>query len=339
MSHTKTLPSQPVHQRRLPLLVLLSFGAIYIIWGSTYLAIRIGIETLPPFLLAGLRFCLAGSLLYAGLRLTGSPRPSASMWRSATLIGALMMFGGNGLVTWAQQQVPSGLAALLVATVPIFMVVLDATVFGGDRPGRWVTLGLITGTAGLAFLIGPSEGAIQPLGALVLLLASAAWALGSLLNRSAHLPESPWMAAAMEMIAGGLIMVIIATFTGEWSGLALETISLRSILAFFYLTFVGSIVALSAYVYLLRVTSPAAVSTYAFVNPVIALILGKLTGEVVSGRTLIGAALVVGSVVLIHWAKHRAPADLDATDASLSQDQGDTQPAVGCLATQEAAAD
>lgn len=307
MSHTTTRTTRSVPNRRLPLLVLLSFGAIYIIWGSTYLAIRIGIETLPPFLLAGTRFCLAGSLLYGGLRLSGSPRPELSMWKSATIIGVLMMLGGNGLVTWVQQQVPSGLAALLVATVPIFMVVLDATVFGGSRPGKWVTLGLITGSAGLIFLIGPSEGAIRPLGAFVLLVASAAWATGSLLNRSAHLPKSPWMAAAMEMIAGGVIMVVIATLSGEWSGLDPSTISTRSILAFLYLTFIGSIVALSAYVYLLRVTSAAAVSTYAFVNPVIALMLGKLTGEVVSSRTLVGAALIVGSVALIHWAKHRAP--------------------------------
>ena len=289
----------------MPLRILLSFAAIYVIWGSTYLAIRIGVETLPPFLLAGARFCVAGGLLYGAMRLSGAPRPSWTMWKSAALIGTLMMFGGNGLVTWAQQQVPSGLAALLVATVPIFMVMLDVGAFGGPRPGRLVVLGLVTGSAGLIFLIGPSEGAIAPLGAVVLLIAALSWALGSLLNRSATLPESPWMAAAMEMIAGGLLMVIIASVTGEWSKLDPATVSTRSILAFLYLTVFGSIVALSAYVYLLRETSAAAVSTYAFVNPVIALALGWWTGEVVSTGTLAGAAMIIGSVMLIHWAKHR----------------------------------
>lgn len=286
-------------------LVILSFAAIYLIWGSTYLAIRIGIETLPPFLLAGVRFCLAGALLYGALRLGGTPRPKASTWKSAALVGTLMMFGGNGLVTWAQQEVPSGLAALLIATVPIWMVVLDATVYGGGRPGKWVVLGLVMASLGLVVLVGPSEGAVSPWGALVLLLAALSWATGSLVQRSVSLPKSPWMSAAMQMIAGGVLMVVIATFTGEWSRLDPSTVSLRSILAFFYLVVFGSIVGLSAYVYLLRRTSAAAVSTYAFVNPVIALALGWLFGEVVTTRTLLGALMIVGSVFLIHWAKNR----------------------------------
>lgn len=288
--------------------VLLAFAAVYLIWGSTYLAIRIGIETLPPFLLAGVRFCVAGSLLYLGLRLTGTAAPSLSMWKSAALIGALMMFGGNGLVTWAQQEVPSGLAALLVATVPIWMLVLDALFYGGGRPDRLVAFGLVMGSAGLFFLVGPSAGAVAPRGAIVLLLASLFWALGSLLNRSVNLPDSPWMAAALQMITGGVLIVAMATATGEWSGFDPSTVSARSIGAFLYLVIFGSIVGLSAYVYLLRETSAAAVSTYAFVNPVIALALGWLTGEVVSARTLTGAAMIVGAVFLIHRAKHRPPA-------------------------------
>ncbi len=293
--------------RRFSFPVLVAFAAVYLIWGSTYLAIRIGIETLPPFLLAGVRFCVAGGLLYLGLRLTGTAAPCLSMWKSAALVGTLMMFGGNGLVTWAQQEVPSGLAALLVATVPIWMLILDALFYGGGRPDRWITLGLVMGTVGLFFLVGPSDGAVAPRGAIVLLIAALSWALGSLLNRSAHLPDSPWMAAAMQMIAGGVLMVGIASVTGEWSGFDPSTVSLRSIGAFLYLVVFGSIVGLSAYVYLLRETSAAAVSTYAFVNPVIALALGWLTGEVVGARTLVGAAMIVGAVFLIHRAKHHPP--------------------------------
>lgn len=325
MSDTKTssatrwaqFPPTQISPIRLPPIsfkILLAFATIYVIWGSTYLAIRIGVETLPPFLLAGSRFCIAGGLLYAVLRLSGAPRPSFVQWKWAALIGTLMMFGGNGLVTWAQQDVPSGLAALLVATVPIWMIVLDVVFYGAERPRKTVIFGLAVGSAGLIFLVGPAEGAVQPLGAGVLLLAALSWAVGSLLNRSARLPDSPWMAAAMEMSAGGALMVTIAAFTGEWSGLDPAMVSARSILALLYLTVFGSIISISAYVYLLRETSAAAVSTYAFVNPVIALALGWLTGEVVNQRTLTGAAMIVGSVVLIHWAKQRRPVDRGTVD-------------------------
>ena len=286
--------------------VLLAFAAIYLIWGSTYLAIRIGIETVPPFLLAGIRFCVAGALLYAWMRLSGVPRPKLRMWRSAAIIGLLMMFGGNGLVTWAQQTVPSGLAALLVATVPIWMVLLESTVYGGGYPGNAVVFGQVAGLVGLAILLGPGEGAVDPVGAAVPILAALAWATGSLLNRTATLPESPWMAAAMEMLCGGGAMVLVSLATGEWAGFDPSTVSTRSFLAFLYLIVFGSIVGLSAYVYLLRETSAAAVSTYAFVNPVVALVLGWWVGEAIGLRTLAGAAMIVGAVVLIHWTKHRA---------------------------------
>lgn len=310
--------------------VVLSFAAIYLIWGSTYFAIRIGVETLPPFLLAGVRFCIAGFLLYAALRLTGTPRPEPVTWRSAALIGTLMMFGGNGLVTWAQQEVPSGLAALLVATVPIWMVILDALIHRRGWPGTWLSLGLLMGSLGLIVLVGPGEGTVQPWGAAMILLAALCWALGSVLHGSVRLPKSPWLAASMEMIAGGVLMVIIASAMGEWQALDPSTVSLASVLALLYLVIFGSIVALSAYVYLLRESTPAAVSTYAFVNPVIALALGWLTGEVVSSRTLAGATMVVGAVFLIHWAKHRAPTM--AAEAAPKIDRVSTAPCPGLTA-------
>ena len=288
--------------------ILLAFAAIYVIWGSTYLAIKIGIETVPPFLFAGTRFLFAGGVFYAALRLTGAaPKPTVRMWKWAAIIGTLMMVGGNGLVTWAEQTVPSGLAALLIATMPIWMVLLDATVFGSARPGKWVVLGLVMGFFGVTLLIGPSEGAVDPLGALVLIVAALSWATGSLMNRSAHLPKSPWLATAMEMIAGGAVMLVFSGLLGEWGRFEPSAVSLESVAAFFYLTVFGSLVALSAYVYLLRETTAAAVSTYAFVNPVIALGLGLLVGEVIAPRTLVGAILIVGAVVLIHRTKYRGP--------------------------------
>ena len=283
--------------------VLLAFAAVYLIWGSTYLAILIGIETVPPFLLAGVRFLLAGAGLFLFVRLRGAPRPTLSQWRGATLIGGLMMFGGNGLVTWAEQVVPSGLAALLVATVPVWMVVLDATIYRGSRPNGLIVLGLLLALVGVGVLVEPGEGVVEPLGAFVLLLASFSWANGSLLNRSVDQPSSPWTSAAMQMLGGGAILLVAATLSGEWSRLDLAAVSSRSLWALVYLIVFGSIVTHTAYVYLLRVQTAAAVSTYAFVNPVIALVLGWLVGEALGARALFGAVLVVGAVALIHWAR------------------------------------
>lgn len=290
----------------LSITVMLAFAAVYVIWGSTYLGIRIAIETLPPFAMAGARFVLAGALLYTFLRLRGAPRPPLRTWRGALLIGGLMMFGGNGLVTWAQQTVPSAFAALLVATMPLWMVVLDATLHGGPKPGLRISLGLITGMAGVALLVGPSGGGVALPGAALLVLAALSWSQGSLLSRTADLPSSPWMAAAMQMLAGGGILLLAASVTGEWARVDLAAVSLRSIGALLYLALFGSIVAHSAYLYLLKTTSASAVATYAFVNPVIAMVLGWATGEAIGGRALAGAGLIIGAVAMIHWARVRA---------------------------------
>ena len=294
---TKSLLSPPV---------LLSFGAVYFLWGSTFLAILIGIETVPPFLLAATRFLLAGAVLYGFLRWRGAPRPTLGHWKSALLLGSLMMFGGNGLVTWAEKLVPSGLAALLVATVPVWMVLLDATVYrksSGTRYHALVWVGLLLAVGGVAVLPEPGEGVVDPVGAFVLILASFLWANGSLLNRTADVPASPFMAAAPQMLAGGGVLLLAATLAGEWSALDLAAVSGRSFAALLYLAIAGSIVTHSAYVYLLRVQSAAAVSTYAFVNPIVALGLGWLVGEALGARALIGAALVAGAVVLIHFTR------------------------------------
>ncbi|MDA8017360.1 MAG: EamA family transporter [Thermoanaerobaculia bacterium] len=286
--------------------VLLAFAAIYLIWGSTYLVIRFAIETIPPFLMAGMRFLVAGVLLYAVLRWSGVARPTWAQWRSAAFLGVLMMCGGNGLVTWSEQTVPSALAALMVTTVPLWMVALDALFYGGPKPGARVVVGLGLGLLGVLVLVGPSEGTVHPTGAAVLLLATFLWAQGSLRGRSAKLPRSPWMTAALQMVGGGLVLLLMATLFGEWQRFDPAAVSARSLWAVAYLVIAGSIVALSAYVYLLRETAAASVSTYAFVNPVIALFLGWLVGEPLNVRSFLGAALVISAVILIHWAKTSA---------------------------------
>jgi len=303
-----SLPSLPV---------LLAFAAIYLIWGSTFFAILIGIESIPPFLLAGARFTLAGAALYGFERLRGAPRPSRSQWRWAAVIGGLMMFGGNGFVTWAEQLVPSGLAAVMIATIPVWMVGLDATLYRGPRPNPWVWAGLALAIVGVAVLANPGHGAIPPLGTAMLLIAAFSWANGSLLTRSADLPESPKLSASMQMLTGGAILLVAATVTGEWSKLDTGAVTASSLAALAYLIVFGSIVAHSSYVYLLRRCSAAAVSTYAFVNPVIALGLGWLIGETFGTRSLIGAVLIVGAVLIIHAARHRPTTKISPSSCSV----------------------
>jgi drug/metabolite transporter (DMT)-like permease len=283
--------------------VLLAFAAVYVLWGSTYLAIRFGVETIPPFLLAGLRHLTAGALLYAWMRARGTPRPQPRHWRSAAVIGGLMLLGGNGLVTWAEQRVPSGLAALIVASVPLWMTVLDG-LQRRERPHGVVLLGLAMGLAGIAFLVAPGRfaggGHVDPLGAAALLTAALLWAIGSLQSRRVPLPSSTLLATAMEMVAGGAILLAVAGATGEWGASSLATASTRSLAALAYLIVAGSLLGFSAYIFLLGATTPARVSTYAYVNPVVAVFLGWLfAGEPVTLRTLVSAAVIVAAVALI----------------------------------------
>ena len=283
--------------------IVLAFAAVYVLWGSTYLAIRFGVETIPPFLLAGLRHLTAGVLLFAWLRVRGTPKPERRHWRSAAVIGGLMLLGGNGLLTWAERRVPSGLAALIVASVPIWMTVLDGLQHR-ERPHGIVVLGLALGLAGLVFLVAPGRFAggshVDPLGAAALLTAALLWAIGSLYSRRAKLPSSTLLATAMEMIAGGLILLVVAALAREWQGFSLAAVSARSLWALAYLIVAGSLLGFSAYIFLLRATTPARVSTYAYVNPVVAVFLGwALAGEPVTLRTILAAAIIVASVALI----------------------------------------
>jgi drug/metabolite transporter (DMT)-like permease len=284
--------------------VALAFASIYIIWGSTYLAIRIAIETMPPFLMAGSRFLIAGALLFVWAMARGEPRPSRIHLRPIVIIGGLLLLGGNGGVTWAEQTVPSGTAALLVATVPLWMVLLDWLRPGGTRPGNRVFLALALGFIGIVLLIGPSEIAggdkSTLVGSVVIILAALSWATGSIYSRSAQLPESPIVSTALEMLAGGALLFLVGTLAGEWGKLDLAQVSSRSLLSLAYLIVFGSIIAFTAYIWLLKVSTPARISTYAYVNPVVAVFLGwAIVDEVLTGQTLIAAAVIVSAVVII----------------------------------------
>jgi drug/metabolite transporter (DMT)-like permease len=278
--------------------------SVYTIWGSTYLAIRFAIETLPPFLMAGARFLIAGSLLYAGRRIRGDGAPSRLEWRSAAIIGILLLVGGNGGVVWAEQWVVSGVTALLVGTAPLWMILIDVLHPAGRRPSRWAILGLVFGFVGIGVLIGPPQtgshgGNVDLIGAVVLILASLSWAMGSLYSRQAPLPSSPLLGTAMEMLAGGAGLFLLGILTGEFHQLNLANISVRSLMGWGYLIVFGSWIGLTSYTWLLRAAPTPLVSTYAYVNPVVAVFLGHFLGaEPLTFQMLIAATIVVGSVAL-----------------------------------------
>lgn len=300
------------------LALLLSFGAIYFLWGSTYIFIKWGIASIPPFVLAGARHLLAGVILYAWIRLRGGEKPQLAHWGSASVLGALMLFGGNGGVTWAQQTVPSGAAALIVAAVPMWMTLLDWLRPRGHRPALRVIAGVVLGFGGIALLIGSGRlgrgGRVDPFGAVILLLASLTWAIGSLLSRHMKLPSTLVLSIAMQSIAGGALLWLAAIPLGNWSQFDLGAVTLRSAFSLLYLVVFGSIVGFTCYIWLLQVTTPARVSTYAYVNPVVALLLGwLLAGEAISQRSLVAAAIIVSAVVMI--VSHRAKAAVPAPPA------------------------
>lgn len=293
------------------LAIVSSLAAVWVVWGSTYLVIAIAIETIPPFTMAASRFLVAGILLLAFARLRGLPWPAARQWGAATLVGTLLLVGGNGLVTWAEQTVPSSIAALLITTVPLWMTVLDGLVYGGARPRRRTWVGLVLGFVGVGILVRPTGdelGALPLFGTLALLLAAFSWANGSLWSRRLPLPESPLMAVGAETLTGGLVLALLAGLRGEFGALQLADVSARSAWSLVYLVFFGSIAALTAYQYLLRTISASAVSTYAFVNPIVAVSLGWwVAGEPVTPRVLVAGGLIVTAVVVILGTWKRVP--------------------------------
>ena len=282
----------------------LAFAAVYVVWGSTYLAIRYAVETIPPFLMVGTRFLLSGAMLYAWARARGAPRPSPAQWRDATIAGVLMLCFGNGAVSWAEQRVPSGLAALLVAVVPLWMVLIDWLRPRGVRPRATVIAGVIVGIAGLFVLVGPAtlqgRGAIDGAGVIVLMGGSLAWAAGSVYNRYGSRPSSAAMSTGLQMLGGSAFLLLLSVARGELHALHVAAISLASWAGWAYLVTFGSLVGFTAYIYLLQAVTPAKASTYAYVNPVVAVFLGwGVAGEPVTARTLAAAAVILAGVAMI----------------------------------------
>ena len=286
--------------------IIAAFGIIYFVWGTTYLAIRLAINTIPPFLMAGIRFTLAGILLYGWSYWRFDKKPGLSDWGKAAIPGILMFVGGNGVLTWSETFIPSGLAALIIATVSIWMVVLDWLFFSRKRPDKLTLSGIAIGVAGVALLTGVGDevlinGGSIIVGILVLTLASMSWAAGSLVSRNIKSTASLQFTISMQILIGGLALILIGSAKGEWPQVSLQTISLQSILALSYLILLGTLLAYSAYLWLLRVSTPAKVSTYAFFNPLIAVFLGwLLLDEPLTLETIVGAILILGSLFFVN---------------------------------------
>jgi drug/metabolite transporter (DMT)-like permease len=283
--------------------IALAFFAVYVCWGMTYLAMRVAVTSIPPHLLSGSRFVLAGLLLYGWTRTRGEPAPSVRQWRAATMIGGFLLLGGNASVAWAEQRVPSGLAAVLIAVAPIWMVGLDWA-RGGPRPTKPIAAGLLLGLAGIALLVSSraeAESRVDLFGAVVLVLASASWAWGSVLSKTAALPKSPFLATSMEMIGGGMLLLLTAGIAGQFHEFDPSRVSLEAGLSWGYLVIFGSLVGFTAYIWLLGVTSIAKAGTYAYVNPIVAVFLGwAILDETVTSRMLLAAGIILVGVALVN---------------------------------------
>ncbi|MGH7586694.1 MAG: EamA family transporter [Gemmatimonadales bacterium] len=287
----------------MPLRVGLAFAVIYVVWGSTYLGILIALESLPPFLLAGARFLVAGSLLYGFARWRGAPMPSRAAWRGAAILGTLMFAIGNAMIVWAETRVDSGLAALVASVTPLWIVLIDHLRRNGRRAttGKWV--GVALGIAGLAILFLPDVAEaprIDPLGAAAVLTASVSWAVGSIAARSLSLPKDTYLASGMTMLGGGAVLMLVATLLGEVTGFDPATVTSRSLVAWGYLVLFGSILAFTCFTWLLAKVDPVKVGTSGLVNPLVALALGWLVAdEVISRQALLAAAVTVVGLALI----------------------------------------
>lgn len=292
--------------------LVLAFAAIYLIWGSTYLGIRIAMDTMPMFLMASGRFLLAGGILFTLLRLRGAAWPNARQWKANIIVGLFLLLGGNGLVVWAQQSVPSGITALLIGGGPLFIVVTEWAWPGGTRP-TLVTMGaLLLGFAGVTWLAAPWEsnagGGINPAGVMAIIGACVSWAFGSIYSRHSRHGAEPFISASLQMLGGGAGLLLVAWWHGDFAQLNLSTISHRSWGAFAYLVCIGSLIGFSTFVWLLKHSTPARVSTYAYVNPIVAIFLGWLIlNEPITARTLVASAIILAAVAIITTQKARAP--------------------------------
>jgi len=283
--------------------------ALYIGWGSTYLAIRFSVETLPPFLHAALRFLISGAILYFWRRAAGDPAPTLGNWKSTAIVGTALLLGGNGLVAWAEQTVPSGIAALMITTSPFWLVLFESMRAGGAKPTWQAILGLFVGFAGVFILVGPAEitgsgTSFHTFGIILLLLAPFFWSLGSIYAKGADMPKSTLLSTGMQMLTGAVALFLVSLVKGELNGFSFGLVSTRSWLGLAYLITFGSLIGFVSYGWLLHNAPISLMSTYAYVNPVVAVLLGNLLAdEPLNGRILIAAAIIIGSVILINRAR------------------------------------
>ena len=291
--------------------IIAAFASIYLVWGSTYLAIMYAVETIPPFIMGGARFLISGTMLYAWARYKGGPKPTRLHWRNAVIAGAFLLLGGNGAVVWAEQYVPSGLTALLVSILPFWLVIIEWARPPRRRPSGLVIAGLVLGFIGIIVLIGPGnlggDGDVPLLGALVLILGSLSWAIGSFWSRDASLPESGLLTTGMEMLGGGALLLIVGVLSGELGQFDAHNVSKASAIGLLYLITFGSLIGFTSYIWLLDKVSPARLGTYAYVNPIVAVLLGwAIAGESLTIRTGVAAAIVICAVALITSARSAA---------------------------------
>jgi drug/metabolite transporter (DMT)-like permease len=284
--------------------ILLAFGAIYFVWGSTFLAIRVGVREVPPFLLAAMRFFVAGLVMYVWLRLSATAPPNRREWVGAAGLGALIFVLDYGCLFWAEQRVPSGIAAVVLATIPVFITLMEIIFLRTQRLTVRLALTLIVGLFGVAVLMNHSfslgEVPVDRAGAIALLVASFTWSIATTLTKRIPLPPSKPMSAAAQMLTGGALLFVLAAITGEFSGFQVRAVSYTAWFALVYLIIAGSIIGFTAYVWLLHYESPTKVGTYAYVNPVVAVAVGYFVGgETIGSRTLLGTLLVLVSVVAI----------------------------------------
>ncbi len=297
--------------------ILSAFAIIYLVWGSTYLAIRIGVLEMPPFLMAGIRFFLAGLILYAWMRLTGVPSPTKREWRDAMILGALMFLMDYACLFWAEQRVPSGISAVVLAAIPVCITLLEILALRTQRLTTQLALGLVLGIAGVAVLMNPfssmGEAPLDKRGVIALVVACWGWSIGTIVTRRVTLPKSKAMGSAMQMLCGGSQLLVLAVVAGEVGQFHPSRVSGAAWFSLFYLITAGSILAFTAYVWLLHYESPTKVGTYAYVNPIVAVILGAvLGGETVGRRTVLAGVLILIGVAAITTMKARASAPQQA---------------------------
>ncbi len=309
------MSAESIHKGKMKTKTWVALIALYIVWGSTYFGIKVAIETIPPFFHAGVRFLLSGIILVVWQRSVGQAMPTRAQWKSMAIIGTLLLLGGNGLVSWAEQFIPSGIAALVIATVPMFLVIGEALRPNGVKPNWQGIVGLLIGFIGIFILVGPSnisgsDTKLDPFGVAALLMACLSWTIGSIYSKSADLPKSSLMSTGAQMLMGSISLFIVSAVSGELVGWDVTTISARSMYGLIYLILLGSLVGFVSYGWLLQNAPISLVSTYAYVNPIVAVMLGTLFGnEKLEPRIWLATTIIIGSVIFINSTRPKAKKD------------------------------